>query len=132
MAKRARPKAGRLIYTLHQDCLNDEGVPGNIWQYRRRQGGTEGQARRPLFDREAGELRNYTAECRPALVTLFFLGERPPQNITLHGAHDFSLPGDAIGSVSAASSAFKTHIGKQFKTRRTVPTSATVITLTIG
>ena len=47
-------------------------------------------------------------------MTLFFQGGKPPENITLHGAHDFSS-GDEIGSVSAASSAFSTWIGKQFK-----------------
>ena len=47
-------------------------------------------------------------------VTLFFLGGKPPENITLLGAHDFNSGGE-IGSVSAASSAFSEHIGKQFK-----------------
>ena len=47
-------------------------------------------------------------------VTLFFLGCEPPENITMHGAHDFNSGGE-IGSVSAASSAFSAHIGKQFK-----------------
>ena len=47
-------------------------------------------------------------------VTLFFEGEKPPENITLHGAHDFNS-GNEIGSVSAASTTFASHIGKQFK-----------------
>ena len=47
-------------------------------------------------------------------VTLFFIKEKPPQNITLHGSHDFNSGGE-IGSVSAASPAFAGHIGKQFK-----------------
>ena len=47
-------------------------------------------------------------------VTLFFEGEKPPENITLHGAHDFNSGGE-IGSVSAASPAFAPFIGKQFK-----------------
>jgi hypothetical protein len=47
-------------------------------------------------------------------VTLFFEGEKPPENITLHGAHDFNSGGE-IGSVSAASTAFAPFIGKQFK-----------------
>ena len=47
-------------------------------------------------------------------MTLFFLGQKPPQNMTLHGAHDFNSGGE-IGSVSAASSTFSAHIGKQFK-----------------
>src|SRR5437868_14731291 len=47
-------------------------------------------------------------------VTLFFLGGKPPENITLLGAHDFNSGGE-IGSVSAASSAFSAQIGKQFE-----------------
>src|SRR5690242_11569091 len=47
-------------------------------------------------------------------MTLFFLGGRPPENMTRHGAHDFDS-GDEIGSISAASASFSTRIGKQFK-----------------
>ena len=47
-------------------------------------------------------------------VTLFFLGANPPENMTLHGAHDFGSGGE-IGGISAASSAFAAHIGKQFR-----------------
>jgi len=46
-------------------------------------------------------------------VTLFFLSNKPPENITLQGAHDFNS-GNEIGSVSAASTAYQAHIGKQF------------------
>lgn len=37
-------------------------------------------------------------------TTLFFIGKKPPENITLQGAHDFNS-GDQVGSVSATSSA---------------------------
>lgn len=47
-------------------------------------------------------------------LTLFFLKGRPPENMTLYGAHDFNSGGE-IGSVSAASSAFASQIAKQFK-----------------
>jgi len=47
-------------------------------------------------------------------LTLFFLKGQPPENMTLHGAHDFNGRRE-IGSVSAASSSFASHIGKQFK-----------------
>jgi hypothetical protein len=47
-------------------------------------------------------------------LTLFFLGKAPPENITLHGAHDFHSGGE-IGSVSSASAAFSARIGHQFK-----------------
>jgi hypothetical protein len=50
-----------------------------------------------------------------AMLTLevFFDSQQPPQNIVLQGSHDFNS-GKEIGSVSASSSAFATHIGKQF------------------
>jgi hypothetical protein len=38
-------------------------------------------------------------------ITLFFLRERPPENITLQGAHDFNS-GVSKGSVSAASAKY--------------------------
>lgn len=46
-------------------------------------------------------------------ITLFFFPEKPPQTITLQGAHDFNS-GNETGSVSAASNAYKSYIGKQF------------------
>lgn len=46
-------------------------------------------------------------------VTIFFRDEQPPENITLHGSHDFNSGGQ-IGSVSAASSAHAALIGQQF------------------
>jgi len=50
-----------------------------------------------------------------AMLTLevFFEAQQPPQNTVLQGSHDFNS-GKEIGSVSAASSTFTTHIGKQF------------------
>lgn len=50
-------------------------------------------------------------------MTLFF-GKLPdtkraPENMTLHGSHDFSS-GEEVGSVSAASGSFAAQIGKQF------------------
>ena len=49
-------------------------------------------------------------------LTLFFVGQpqQPAENMTLQGSHDFGS-GDEIGSVSAASTAFASYIGKQFK-----------------
>jgi hypothetical protein len=46
-------------------------------------------------------------------ITIFFIGSHPPESITLAGAHDFSS-GNETGSVSAASSTHRAHIGKQF------------------
>ena len=60
---------------------------------------------------------------RESAASAVFLKGKPPENMTLHGAHDFNSGGE-IGSVSAASSAFATHIGKQFE--------RVVNTLTVG
>lgn len=50
-------------------------------------------------------------------VTLFFKAKKTgnaPENMTLHGAHNFNS-GNQLGSVSAASSSFSAQIGKQFE-----------------
>lgn len=46
-------------------------------------------------------------------TTIFFMGEKPPQNITLQGAHDFNSGGQ-VGSVSAASGKYAAYVGKPF------------------
>jgi hypothetical protein len=48
-----------------------------------------------------------------ASMTIFFLGKKPPENITLQGSHDFNS-GNETGSVSAASAQFSSHIGKTY------------------
>jgi hypothetical protein len=103
-----------LTYTLHRDCLNNVDDPGMGWQI---EGGKVLQDRKHVANYSSvkrmscGTKEQNTAQL---WVTLFFLGKKPPENMTLHGAHDFSSGGE-IGSVSAASSAFSAHIGKQFK-----------------
>jgi hypothetical protein len=112
-----------LTFTLNRDCLNNVDDPGIRWQI---EGGKVLEKDKHVADYSSvkrvscGTTEQNTAQL---WVTLFFLGEKPPQNITLHGAHDFNSGGE-IGSVSAASSAFSAHIGKQFK--------RVVNTLTIG
>jgi hypothetical protein len=103
-----------LTYTLVRECLNNVTDIAGLWQV---EGG------RVLENQK--QVANYscvkrvscgTQEQNTAMlwVTLFFEGEKPPENITLHGAHDFNSGGE-IGSVSAASTAFAPFIGKQFK-----------------
>lgn len=103
-----------LTYTLHRDCLNNVDDPGIRWQI---EGGE-------VFE-NGKHVANYSSVKRVSCgttelnaaqlwLTLFFLGRKPPENITLLGAHDFDS-GDEIGSVSAASSAFSAYIGEQFK-----------------
>jgi hypothetical protein len=102
-----------LTYTLNRQCLNNVEDAAGLWQI---EGGTVLEA-----DRRVG---NYSSVKRVSCgtkeqntaqlwVTLFYLNEKPPQNVTLHGAHDFSSGGE-IGSVSAASPAFAVRIGHQF------------------
>jgi hypothetical protein len=56
-------------------------------------------------------------------LTLFFLGQpqQPAENITLQGSHDFGSGGE-IGSVSAASTAYVSYIGRQFTRQDTLLT----------
>ena len=105
-----------LTYTLVRECLNNvEDVAGR-WQIEAGK----------VLQREK-QVANYssvkrvscgTQEQNTAMlwITLFFLKGKPPENMTLHGSHDFNSGGE-IGSVSAASSAFASH-RKTIQTRR--------------
>jgi hypothetical protein len=103
-----------LTFTLIRECLNNVPDVAGLWQV---EGGK-------VLEKDK-QVANYSSVKRVSCgteqqntamlwVTLFFLGEKPPQNMTLHGAHDFNSGGEE-GSVSAASPAFAAHIGKQFK-----------------
>ncbi len=103
-----------LAYVLDQKCLDNVEDAGMRWQI---EGGSVLENGKHVANYSSvkrvscGTVEQNTAQL---WVTLFFLGKRPPENMTLHGAHDFDSGGE-IGSVSAASSAFSAHIGKPFK-----------------
>lgn len=103
-----------LTLTLVRECLNNvEDVAGR-WQI---EGGRVLQNRKHVANYSSVKrISCGTHEQNTAMlwITLFFLKGKPPENITLHGSHDFNSGGE-IGSVSAASSAFAVRIGKQFK-----------------
>ena len=105
-----------LTYELVRECLNNAEDAGGLWQI---EGGTV------VSGKNRAHVANYSSVKRVSCgtrqqntaqlwLTLFFLKGAPPENMTLHGAHDFNSGGE-IGSVSASSPAFATHIGKQFK-----------------
>src|SRR3954469_13262489 len=99
-------------------------MPGNVGRSRvEGLPGQEPETRRELLQRQACELRHPRAKHCAALDDVFFLKGKPPENMTLHGAHDFNSGGE-IGSVSAASTSFAAQIGKPFQ--------RVVDTLTIG
>ena len=103
-----------LTYTLVRECLNNVEDAGIRWQI---EGGKVMQKDKHVANYSSVKRVSCgTMEQNTAMLwmTLFFLGQKPPQNMTLHGAHDFNSGGE-IGSVSAASSTFSAHIGKQFK-----------------
>jgi hypothetical protein len=104
-----------LSYTLAPGCLDNVEDAAGVFQI---EGGK-------VMDKAKKHVANYssvkriscgTKEQNTAMLwlTLFYLGEKPPQNMTLHGSHDFTSGGE-IGSVSAASNAFSMWIGHQFK-----------------
>lgn len=115
--------APSLVYTLERECLNNADNSGGRWQI---EGGRVLENGKHVANYSSvkrvscGTTQQNTAQL---WVTLFFLGANPPENITLHGAHDFGSGGE-IGSVSAAASAYAALIGKPFK--------RVVNTLTIG
>jgi hypothetical protein len=103
-----------LKYQLVRECLNNVDDVAGRWQI---EGGVVLQGQKQVANYSSVKRVSCgTAKQNTAMLwlTLFFLKGKPPENMTLHGAHDFNTGGE-IGSVSAASSAFSTHIGKQFK-----------------
>jgi hypothetical protein len=103
-----------LTYTLHRDCLNNVDDPGMRWQIEGGKvlaNGTHVANYSSVKRISCGTTEQNTAQL---WVTMFFLGAKPPANMTLHGAHDFDS-GTEIGSVSAASPSYSANIGKQFK-----------------
>jgi len=106
--------ASSLVYVLERECLNNADDSGGRWQIEGGRVLENGQhvANYSSVKRvSCGTAQQNTAQL---WVTLFFLGANPPENVTLHGAHDFGSGGE-IGSVSAASSAYVALIGKLFK-----------------
>jgi hypothetical protein len=103
-----------LTYELVRECLNNVDDVAGRWQI---EGGRVLQRTKHVANYSSVKRVSCgTQEQNTAMLwlTLFFLKGKPPENMTLHGAHDFNSGGE-IGSVSAASSGFASHIGKQFK-----------------
>jgi hypothetical protein len=100
-------------YKLVRGCLNNVEDNAGRWQI---EGGTV-----LVKDRHVANYSSVkriscgTQEQNTAMlwITLFFIKAKPPENVTLHGAHDFDSGGE-IGSVSAASAAHAAKIGHQF------------------
>ena len=107
-----------VTYELVRECLNNVNDVAGIWQIEAGQVFQgSGKARKHVANYSSVKRTSCgTTEQNTAMlwVTLFFLGKKPPENMTLHGAHDFNSGGE-IGSVSAASAAHASRIGHQFK-----------------
>lgn len=103
-----------LTYQLVRECLNNVDDVAGRWQI---EGGKVLQREKHVANYSSVKRVSCgTHEQNTAMLwlTLFFLKGKPPENMTLHGSHDFNSGGE-IGSVSAASAALATHIGKPFK-----------------
>ena len=103
-----------LTLQLVRECLNNVDDVAGRWQI---EGGKVLQRDRHVANYSSVKRVSCgTVEQNTAMlwITLFFLKGKPPENLTLHGAHDFNSGGE-IGSVSAASPIFAPHIGKKFK-----------------
>jgi hypothetical protein len=109
-----------LTYQLVRQCLNNTNDAAGIWQIEAGQvfqGGTPAKPGKHVANYSSVKRTSCGTEQQNTAMlwlTLFFLGKAPPANITLHGSHDFHSGGE-IGSVSAATAPFTSHIGKQFK-----------------
>jgi WD40 repeat protein len=103
-----------LTYILHRDCLNNVDDAAMRWQIeggKVLENGVHVANYSSVKRVSCGTEQQNTAQL---WITLFFLGAKPPENMTLLGAHDFDSGGE-IGGVSAASPAFAANVGKEFK-----------------
>jgi hypothetical protein len=109
--------APTMSLTLNQLSLTNVDDAAGRWQF---EGGEVFQENRHIANYASTKrvvIQGTEAQNTAMLtMTLFFIGQpqQPTENITLQGNHDFGS-GEEIGSVSAASSAFASYIGKQFK-----------------
>ncbi len=102
-----------LRFNLVRECLNNVEDGAGRWQI---EGGKVFQLRKHVANYSSVKRVSCgTQEQNTAMlwITLFFRKGAPPENITLHGAHDFGSGGES-GSVSAASATYAARIGKQF------------------
>jgi hypothetical protein len=103
-----------LQLTLERDALSNDDDPAGRWQYEGGRVFRDGEhvgfyavTRRVTF--QATDAQNTAM----LTMTIFFLPDGPPENITVQGSHDFNS-GNEVGSVSAASSSQTIHRGKDF------------------
>lgn len=113
--KKMREDSMTLVLNLKRETLHNVDDVAGRWQF---EGGE-------VYDKEKKLVAWYASTKRVVFkateaqntamltITLFFLPNKPPENITLQGSHDFNS-GKEIGSVSAASNAYRVNIGKQF------------------
>lgn len=103
-----------LILTIQRNVLENVDDTAGRWQFSGGEAHRDGKhfanfigIKRVVFG--ATEEQNTAS----LTVTYFILGEKPPQNLTLQGTHDFNS-GNQIGSVSAASIEYSALIGATF------------------
>ncbi len=105
-----------LTLTLSRKALNNVDDAAGRWQF---EGGSVAEDNRHVanyasFKRVTFQGTDQDGQNTASVTTtLFFIGSHPPESITLEGAHDFNS-GNETGSVSAASKAQASHIGKQY------------------
>lgn len=105
-----------LTLVLNRKVLNNVDDVAGRWQF---EGGSVEEDKRHVanyasFKRVTFKGTDQDGQNTATVVTtIFFLGQHPPQSITLEGAHDFNS-GNETGSVSAASGTQAAHIGKQY------------------
>lgn len=108
------PSAASLTLRLERSNLRNVDDVAGRWQF---EGGKvfEGDQQVGYYSSSKRVVTGGTNAQNTAMltVTVFFLGENPPENITLQGSHDFHS-GRQVGSVSAASESRSPLIGRRF------------------
>ena len=105
-----------LLLKFSRKALNNVDDAAGRWQF---EGGTAADDKRHVANYASVKRVTFhgtnqdNQNTASVTTTIFFLGNHPPESITLEGAHDFNS-GNETGSVSAASNSQASHIGKQY------------------
>ena len=118
--KQCKPvRAATLEFNLKRLSLQGSEDAGGLWQY---EGGqiVDNGKHVANYASVRRVVKGGTDEQNTAMLTttIFFLGAKPPENMTLQGSHDFNS-GKQAGSVSAASKQYSAFIGKAFSSSGT-------------
>ncbi len=109
-----RTEPAALELTLHPDVVTNVDDAAGRWQHERGRVSDHG-SHIGVYASTSHPAAAGTGHHEPTLtLTIFFLGNLPPESLTLHGTHDAGSDSE-VGTVSAASAGHAGRVGGRFR-----------------